>query len=383
MTGESSKMRGDSVIPTWTTRNGPVVALSLLFLFCAQAHALTTQGYLKGFAVQSPPQESPQRTTVLAGRALLRGSLFEETTCEVAYELRSIKTDGISQVELTPLEYRFADLNRQVVGEDQGYQVLQNLDRLYCRFEFNSIEATLGRSPVTFGSARYFPTMDVLLPYSYAEIDREYRIGVDVARLRWSIGAFSEIDVGWVIGREVSQNGALFARATSHHFGTDIEVLAMSFQKAMAYGLGIQSSLWKLGIWSEVTQVVPSASESYLRGTLGLSYIWPNQITSSLEIHHSTVSTSNEFAFSKGGVFFTGMDYAALGIGWNFSPLWNLGASIIHRFGIEISTLIAQTLEYNANENLYFDLGSFWNLENDGEFKEASPVIYLDARIYF
>lgn len=69
------------------------------------------------------------------------------------------------------------------------------LDRLYARWEGPALEITAGRQPISWATALFLTPSDPFAPFDPSDPFREYRRGVDAARVRWFTGPFSHVEV--------------------------------------------------------------------------------------------------------------------------------------------------------------------------------------------
>ncbi len=74
-------------------------------------------------------------------------------------------------------------------------------DRFNIRCSFDRADLTIGRQAVTFGKAYFWNPLDVFMPFDPSQFDRDYKSGVDAARLDFYLDDFSGITLVAAPGR--------------------------------------------------------------------------------------------------------------------------------------------------------------------------------------
>ncbi len=117
-----------------------------------------------------------------------------------------------------PLPYRFVPL-QTAFGEKRASDVHAQLfvDRLSFKLSFSQADVTLGRQALTFGKAYFWNPLDVFLAFGSTQFDRDYKAGVDGARIDIPLGDFSGVTLVGVIGNHKTDDlyfdSAMVARA--------------------------------------------------------------------------------------------------------------------------------------------------------------------------
>ena len=102
--------------------------------------------------------------------------------------------------------YRAFDADRDLVREpDASAEIL--LDRLNARFIFSWADLIIGRQAITFGKAYFWNPLDVFLAFDPAQLDRDYKPGVDGFRLDIPVGDFSGFNLMGIAGRDITSAG--------------------------------------------------------------------------------------------------------------------------------------------------------------------------------
>ena len=122
-------------------------------------------------------------------------------TVDAAYEQRVSVTPtsgGLSgAVGVLPREfpapYRLVQLDAPI-REQPGLAWRQELDRAYAAFHTGPAEITAGRQAVGWGRGTLFGAVDLFVPFTPLEADREWRRGIDALRADVKLGARASAD---------------------------------------------------------------------------------------------------------------------------------------------------------------------------------------------
>lgn len=68
------------------------------------------------------------------------------------------------------------------------------VDRLVLRYSAGDLEVSVGRQPVSWATTLFLTPADPFAPFDPSEPFREYRAGVDAARVRYFAGPFTEVE---------------------------------------------------------------------------------------------------------------------------------------------------------------------------------------------
>jgi len=403
-------------VAEWALIAASVTAL-LLTCGWARADELDWGGYVKTFGMGIGGRTTGQLDwsfqSLNAVRIRASWNLAETLATEAGYEIQPVfqtESSGTALTSALPLvrgaTYRLVDLP-QTITSSSSFILYQNLDRLNIRWKLAYADITLGRQAVTFGSARAINPTDVLLPYSFSQVNVEYRIGVDALRVQAPVGRMGEIDVGVVVGENAqASNSAAFGRLKFSLLETDVVTMAMTFQNAYLVGGGIQRAIWMLGYWLDVAEVWGPGIPEYLRLSTGLDYTFKlggDSLMLFTEYHYNGAGAARaqdyltaltQFAYQKGGTFLLGRHYLIPGASYPITPLLGSHLQLITNL-TDGSLFISPGIEYNIAENFYLDLGGYATLgaglttnalgatEVQSEFGTYPLLAYAAARWYF
>ncbi len=389
----------------------------------AQAGDMHFSGYAKSYLVgqDAPnidfapsPFDDASVQSQNALRLMMDGDIFDDIALEVHYEAKPVFSSisglvGSGGLTATTssvgTRYRLSDINN-VIDLDGGKSVLvQNLDRFNVQFDTSIGELTIGRQAIAFGSARMINPTDTFEPFLVSTLDREYRTGIDAVRFQTSFGAFSELDLGVVIGNEGRQDSsALFGRYKTSVEGNDIEAVVVLHDGMTLVGGGVERALGLFGFWLEGAVVSSDAGADYSRFSTGIDRAITDNSLFMIEYHYNGAGTddpANYVAllgsepFVRGGVFLLGEHYVIPSVTWTVTPLLGLGGSAFYNVGDD-SAFVRLSGEYSLSENLYMDFGTYLTIGKGGtygpvppflslgsEFGSSPATLYVSLRYYF
>jgi hypothetical protein len=160
--------------------------------------SLTLRSSLKGSWLLSVPQDDALLDESVGGAALFRlrfemgAQLTEFLTAQIAYEHRALASSaaGLGGAVLPASQsppFRLAALDWVIVDGAPDYTHRHELDRFFVALHFDFMELTVGRQAIGLGRGMLFSAIDVFAPFSPAEVDREWRRGVDAIHLELHI----------------------------------------------------------------------------------------------------------------------------------------------------------------------------------------------------
>ncbi len=122
----------------------------------------------------------------------------------------------------------------------------QRFDRLSVSYTRGSVTATVGRQAVSWATTLFLTPADPFVPFDPSDPFREYRAGIDAARVQWFAGPFTEWD--------------LVVRPADTRLGRTITALLRG--KTQVYG-------WDLSAWAGAVQDGPGAAIGITRTVAG------------------------------------------------------------------------------------------------------------------
>lgn len=400
------------------------------------ADGFSLRGYVKNFSILIMPPARAQGASTVAEDDLgamnnrLRLGLAWHASDRVAFNIdydlspriqaaRLFREDAWLQ-GLQTVDYRLADFRDFLYPSSgkrpQNFALYHNLDRFMLTVKTAAADIIVGRQAVAWGSARVVNPTDVIAPFSFNELDKEERLGVDAVRVRVPLGALDELDFGVIAGHhlEPDQN-AYFIRGVTRFLKTDVSGLALAFRKHLLVGLDLARGIGGAGFWLEAAYVIPDAfragrrdaEKDYIRTSAGLDYSLGGGTYGFIEYHFNSAGRGRPedylglfgtSPYQDGSVYLLGRHYLNLGSTVQLSPLLPFTGLVILNLS-DGSLVLAPSLEYNVAENIYLAGGAYVGLgrrpENvlgpltpqprvlHSEFGAYPDMVFVAGRIYF
>ncbi len=400
------------------------------------ADRLSVRGYVKNFSILIMPPATIQGDTTVdepdlgAVNNRLRLELAwrpsNQISINFAYDFSPRIQDPRLFAQdlffpgLTLPEYRLTDF-RDILYPGPGrtpssFAIFHNLDRLSIALRTGGADIIVGRQAIAWGSARVINPTDVIAPFSFNELDKEERVGVDALRVRVPLGAMDELDAGVAAGRDFAPGkNAFFIRGKTYQFKTDVSGLLLAFRDHLLLGFDLARALGGAGIWLEAAWVIPDAfresqresEKSYGRVSFGLDYSPSNDTYGFVEYHFSSAGEGrpedyirlfNTSPYQDGSVYLLGRHYLNFGATLQLSPLLPFTGLVILNLS-DRSVILAPQVEYNIAENIYLAGGAYFGFGKrpetvlgpidtasvlfHSEFGAYPDMIFASFRVYF
>ena len=204
-------------------------------------------------------------------------------------------------------------------------------------------EWSLGRQPVNLATTMYFSPNDFFAPFSAQTFYRAYKSGVDSGRAEVRLGNLAQLSLIGVLGyspesdtdaewrnRPDWSRNSLLARLAVNRHDWEWALLGGSVRDQRITGGSLQGELFDwLGVRAEGHYAAPER-EGVAGGaevSVGIEHRFANSLELRLEqFHHGQGDSSREAlnqALAAGNLRegYTGRDYTALGVSYEFSPL--------------------------------------------------------------
>jgi hypothetical protein len=397
---------------------------------------LSISGYFKNYSMaidqpdalnfDSTETQAVQGSVSNRLRLNVSGKIKLWLTISLAYDLSpriqdsSLFGEQMLGFDLGKQTYRAVDFDSRLYPQEgepvSSFAVFHNLDRALLSIKSKLFDLYLGRQAISWGSARVVNPTDILIPFTFNELDVEDRIGVDAVRLRVPIGFMAELDGGYVFGEDFEyQNSAFFLRSKFYYRRTDISLLALGFRENLLAGFDLARSIGGAGFWFEGAYVFAGAldpderdsDEDYFRATTGLDYILRDGTYLFAEYHYNQAGLSNAYrylyvfdktAYTEGAVYLFGRQYLAPGISRQITPLITLTSEALINLGDQ-SVFFMPQVEYNVAEDVYLSGGAYLGLGKEpkqftfygygpflrlrSEFGTYPDFYFTSFRVYF
>ncbi len=277
-------------------------------------------------------------------------------------------------------------------------------DTFHLQLRSSRLDLTAGRQPINLATTFYFTPNDFFAPFAPQTFFRNYKPGVDGLRGDFRLSELSQLTMIGVLAYEVDSstaNGwsrspdwsetALLLRISREIAGFGWTVLAGSVNDSKISGASLQGELFRgIGLRAEGHYAAPETSggNSHYKLAAGLEKLYANNFSWRLEYLRNSgggLANLNQVPGAAAG----NRDYAALGFGWEFSPL--LTGSLLGLAALDDdSRLFTGNLLYSlSNESELSLIISIPSGDSSGtttpgsEFGNQPRLALLEYRFYF
>lgn len=328
-----------------------------------------------------------------------------ESQLEFAYALGpQVRSQGSFTGWEEP-RYRLWDLDEHLalVEKTDGFLLRQNLDRMLLTVPVAGADVHFGRQAMTFGEARILDVMDVVSPFPFGTLDKEYKMGVDAVRVRVPTGDLAELDFA-VAGRRHSDRedfGLAFGRAQGVFGGWTGTVLAMRFVDHGLIGTSLAGSAKGAGLWLDAAFTAAGLfgtrvrAQDYARVTVGAEYTLSDGTMLLAEYGWNGAGTERNFssrlshvAYRDGRVSLLGRHHLAAQASTNLTPrvVGSLQGILSATDG---SASVAPALQFDAAAGCLVNAGAYFQLgkrargtpEPVSEFGTRPQVYFVETRL--
>ncbi len=283
--------------------------------------------------------------------------------------------------------------------EDAPTLILEsNVDWLYASYTFDSVTATVGRQPVTFGRGTIWHPSDVISAFSLTEVDTEYKPGVDAARIDVALGDRTNLVVLGVIGRLVDgteveelerdrrnldanlQGSAFLGQLRQGWESGEVGVMAGVVRYDKLLGIDMVLNLDALDVYGELTASwltdpgvdslsAPGAkaAEPVVKALVGAHWRPDPDVTITPEVYFNgfgsldpadylQIAQSERVAIGEQQGF--GRWYGGVNALWQVAPLTSLSWTAISNLG-DRSGLLSIGIGHSLAENVDLSLGGY------------------------
>jgi hypothetical protein len=265
-------------------------------------------------------------------------------------------------------------------------------------------ELIVGRQPVSWATTLLFTPADPFSPFDPSDPFREYRQGVDAARIRIYPGAASEIDL--VVRRSdfgFEQTTTAALRGSTSVRGWDVSAWAGTVHGDGAGAVAISGSLGNWAVRAEGVVRDSDDAGAVLRSTIGVDR---NYLVSRRDLYVIVEYLHDGFGAADGSEVLEllgtgiarrgelqthGRDEAALQLSYQLHPLASLTGLVLVNLH-DGSALFAPGAAYSASAGVSIQAGSYVSTGLEGvdvsgaprsEYGQLPPVLYLSLSWFF
>ncbi len=214
------------------------------------------------------------------------GQVREKLNVRIAYEQRAhslsegVGGGGGEGVLLSEgkMSYRLAPLDGELVQIGNSFAYRHELDRLQAAFRLGRGELILGRQAIGWGRGVLFSAVDFFAPFTPLESDREWRRGIDAARLRAPLGDLYSLEGVAALGESIDAS-AFVARLQGYWDALDGEMIVGRRRRDWLAAVALSAPVGVAEMHAEaaffaLSEALPNGESQALQGVLGGSYHW-------------------------------------------------------------------------------------------------------------
>ena len=250
-------------------------------------------------------------------------------------------------------------------------------DRLHVGFApTRNLEITAGRQAVSWGTALFLTPSDPFTPFNPVDPFREFRAGVDAARVRYYPGPLSEVDV--VVRQTRSAAGeetTALARGLTTVWNWEISGWGGTLYGDPAAAFGAAGAL---GGWAVRSEGVLRRLDDMLvfRGTIGVdrqAQVGGRDLTLAVEYQRDGLGAAGPDelldllaadTFQRGEHQVLGRDEAVVQASYQMHPLWNVSGLWLWNLN-DRSAILGPSVAYSAADDAAIAAGVFVGIGND------------------
>ncbi len=272
---------------------------------------------------------------------------------------------------------RLMDLTKTLKDSDTSI-LYHRLDRLSLTVQQRRFVFRAGRQAVTWGNGFLFNPMDLFNPFAPTDIEREYKVGDDMAHAQISFGASGDAQLLYVPRRDPSTGKVSEDQdsiAGKIHFSrgtTEFDVMIAEHFEEEVVGAGC-SGYWGDTAWRLDATWTFTGKESDKNGFLSLvanmdySWVWWNRnFYGFMEFFYNGLGNDNySEAFTdndvmkrldRGELFTLGRYYLGGHIRMEVHPLVNIFLTVINNMD-DPSGILQPRVAWDVTQNLQFTCG--------------------------
>ncbi|MCP4643280.1 MAG: hypothetical protein GY851_22725 [bacterium] len=345
--------------------------------------------------------------------------LSDTLNSELAYEQRaSLSTGGSAGgTGVIPsfggAPYRLGQLDWQIAKDGDTFSYRHEIDRALVAWHPKWGEVIVGRQAIGLGRGAMFGALDVFSPFSPAEVDREWRRGVDAVRVEYRMTGTSSVEFLGVFDERWDQS-ALLLRARGYVGEIDGELILGKRGEDAVLGGAMSAVLGDAEIHLELATFYTPESQpdgglfgiDHLVGkaVLGSSYTFDvgNGLTVMGEYHYSgfgvkdVADATMRFAdpdflmrFMRGDMQILGRHALGVTVTYPFNDAW-AGSFLWLQSPVDGSGTISPGVTWSVTENTTVQMNAFipWGEGADhgriqSEYGSSPFSVFLQVSMYF
>jgi len=275
-------------------------------------------------------------------------------------------------------DHRLMDLTK-IISEDNSCILYHRLDRLYLTLQPQWGVVSIGRQALTWGNGLIFNPMDLFNPFGPTDIERDYKVGDDMATAQFTVDNIGDFQLLYVPRRNPANANLEFEQsslAVKLHAAaktTEFDFMAAIHYKDTVVGLGstgyLKDAAWRLdttytfleddtrrdGFFSLVANMDYSWTW-WGKNVYGLAEFFYNGLGSD---QYSEIISDPDISdrLLRGEMFTLGRTYLSGEIQVELHPLFNFYLTVINNME-DPSGIIQPRIIWDMLENLQLTCGA-------------------------
>jgi len=283
------------------------------------------------------------------------------------------------------------------------------IDRLNMQYSTNRMTIKMGRQPINLASTFYFTPNDFFAPFAAQTFFRQYKSGVDAARLDWQWGELSQLSLMTVVNYTREASNAAWSNSpdwseTSYVARASTVLGAFEWAGMVAkidgddiIGLDFQGEVFEwMGVRGEghIRWPDEQGESRDVKFALSVEHRWESTLTLRLEqfYQRSGIKSEDDYNLTETTGFssiYLARNYTAAGASYEFSPL--LLADAVWLFNHQDSShLFALYSTYSLSDESEVSMGlniPIGEQPSNGmlnsEFGSYPKSVSVEYRLYF
>lgn len=252
------------------------------------------------------------------------------------------------------------------------------IDRAWFMLSVPHVDLTVGRQPISFGSAFFFTPMDLVAPFTPTTVDREYKPGFDAVRLDTYFGTSGRFTLAAAYvgdgAHKWHMDDLVIAGHGSFTLGVyDIGFFGGAIHRDIVVGVDFVGAVGPVGIQGEAT--VTKVSKLYkakdrrdwfVRVVFGANVLIKD-LNLMAEVYYQSIGKAQPEdylrltatdRYQRGEIWAMGRWYFGLSAAYTLTPLIGLNLAVIANLG-DPSMLLAPGFTWSVASNADLTVGGY------------------------
>ncbi len=308
--------------------------------------------------------------------ALLSGGDTRRKTIEIC-KRTSLLSSALADGEITD-DRRLFDLAK-TADETDDYILRHRLDRLYLKYLPAWGAVSVGRQALTWGNGLLFNPMDLFNPFAPTDIQRDYKVGDDMAVVQFHAGQTGDVQLLCVPRRDSATGDAewdqssLAGKLHVMKAGMEFDVMAGKHYTDHVLGLGasgyVKNAAWRMdAVYTFLDDDGDQNGALGFVANLDYSWVWLGKNMYGLvEFYFNSLGDDDYAAaledpaiverLGRGELFTLGRAYLTGQIQAELHPLVNIYLTVIANLH-DPSAVLQPRITWDILENIQFIIGA-------------------------